>query len=47
MENDELLEEKEPLFLDGEQDPDAIELEGVEEACVAASMGIALRDAGT
>ncbi|HEY5513837.1 MAG TPA: sigma-70 factor domain-containing protein, partial [Geomonas sp.] len=32
MESDELIEEKEPLFLDVEQDPDALELEDVEEA---------------
>ena len=31
MESDELLEEKDPLFLDVEQDPDALELEDVEE----------------
>jgi len=31
MENDELLEEKEPLFLDVEQDPDALELENADE----------------
>jgi RNA polymerase primary sigma factor len=30
MESDEILEEKEPLFLDVEQDPDALELEEVE-----------------
>ncbi|GFO66979.1 RNA polymerase sigma-38 factor, stationary phase [Geomonas limicola] len=30
MENEEMLEEKDPLFLDTEQDPDALELEDVE-----------------
>jgi RNA polymerase primary sigma factor len=32
METEELLEEKEPLFLDAEQDPEPLEIEDVEEA---------------